>query len=109
MSSKDLADAKVPSRYEHTCLPLTVRHTGRRGAAAAGRGGGGLGAATAGRGGGCLTAAGGGERGGGEVFIACGGGFATPVVGGGVRRVGVLGGGVLVTLAPAGGPFVRSS
>jgi hypothetical protein len=77
MPNKDTADAKVPliGRYEHTCLPLTVRHTGRRGAAAAGRAAAGLGAATAGRGGG--RAAGGGEcgGGGGEVLIACGGGF----------------------------------
>ena len=82
MSNKDIADAKVPpiASYEHTCLPLTVRHTGRR--AAAGRGGGGLGAAIAGRGGG--LAAGGGERGGGEVRMACGGGFG-PAEAGGLR------------------------
>jgi len=83
-------------RYEHTCLPLTFLHTGRRA-------GGGLGAAAAGRGG--VLAAGGGERGGGVVFIApcCGGGF-------GLRPAPVPDGGlVLVTLAPAGGPFARNS
>src|SRR5262249_35318275 len=73
--------------------------------AAAGRAGAGLGAATAGRGGG--RAAGGGERGGGEVLIAWGGGFGA-VLAGGVRMAG-FGGGVLVTLGPAGGPFARNS
>src|ERR1700730_17868874 len=65
-AKQTFADAKVPpiGCYEHTCLPLTVRHTGRRGAAAAGRGGGGPGAGAAGRGGGGPAARRGGRRGG---------------------------------------------
>src|SRR5690349_21467835 len=81
--------------YEQTCLPPTLRHTGRRG-------GGGFAAPVTGRGGGALTAGCGG-RGGGDTFIACGGGFAT-VDGGGVRSLGdPVDGDVLVTLAPAPG------
>jgi len=100
MTNKDLADAKVPA-YEQTCLPFTVRHTGRRGA--------GLTAAAAGRGGGACRAAGGG-CGGGDVFIVCTGGLAT-VAGGGVLTVPApLDGLVLVTLAPIGGvPFALCS
>jgi hypothetical protein len=84
----------APSAYEQTCLPFTLRHTGRRG-------GGALAAAAAGRGGG-LTAGWGG-RGGGDTFIACGGGLAA-VDGGVVRSLSdPFDGEVLVTLAPAPG------
>jgi hypothetical protein len=104
MTNKDLADAKVPVitlAYEQTCLPFTVRHTGRRGA--------GLAAAAAGRGGGAGRAAGGG-RGGGDVLMVCTGGLAV-VAGGGVLTVPApLDGAVLVTLAPIGGvPFALCS
>jgi len=109
MTSKDLADAKVPAitprrcspDYEQTCLPFTFRHTGRRRA--------GLTAAAAGRGGGACRAAGIG-RGGGDVFIVCTGGL-TVLAGGGVLTVPTpLDGAVLVTLAPTGGvPFALCS
>ena len=86
--------------YEQTCLPFTVRHTGRRG-------GGALTAAAAGRGGGFAA---GGGRGGGEVLSACGGGLAV-ADGGGVRTLPApLDGAVLVTRAPTGGgPFALCS